>query len=317
MRGSRWMLAIAVPLLVLSWGGHRAGAWHDEGHVYTTTAAMRALPDDVPAFFREGVRTVAHCALDPDLMRHDKLAQLKAAEYPHHYFDQEHLGDAPLPKTRAELIARCHELDVAVGRVGFLPYALVEATQRLTLAFAEHRANPDNAHVRMKCLVYAGRLAHYAADLHQPLHTTVHWDGRAEPPDYESPRTGIHVRIDALPTKLTYAELFAEPLSTPTAHDDVFALVKRELAASFALVDRAYALEADMPAHDEMSLDAAPVRRFTIERMRAAAGLIAALQLSAWRQSEDLSLPAWHERGIYDDGFDETKIPPQPQRDAE
>ncbi len=63
-------------------GVERAQAWHDEGHVYATLAGTRSLPDEVPAFFREGERTIAHTALDPDILRDDKLPQLKAAEAP-------------------------------------------------------------------------------------------------------------------------------------------------------------------------------------------------------------------------------------------
>ena len=59
-----------------------------------------------------------------------------------------------------------------------LPYSIAEWTQRLTIAFAEHRNDPENPHVRAKCLVFAGILSHYAADLHMPLHTSIHWDGR-------------------------------------------------------------------------------------------------------------------------------------------
>jgi len=264
---------------------------------------------------------VAHCALAPDLARHDALPQLKAAESSEHYLDLEYLGGRALPETRAGFHKLCAELEIAPERVGTLPYAVVEAAQRLTLAFAEHRAHPENEHVKMRCLVYAGQLAHYAADLHMPLHTTVHWDGRAQKKEgqgaqsYRSPRTGIHARIDALPTKLPYAAQF-DALPAPEAHADMFALVKRELAASHALVDRAYALEPKLPALEAMSLESRAVRRFTVDRMHAAAKLIASLQLSAWRNSKGLKLPDWHDRAIYDSGFDEATIPPQPQADS-
>ncbi len=87
----------------------------------------------------------------------------------------------------------------------------------------------------MKCLVYAGRLAHYAADLEQPLHTTVDYDGRtqaakdAKNKTFKSPHTGIHTKVDALPTKMPYDQLFKDPLPAPQARDDVFALVQEEL----------------------------------------------------------------------------------------
>ena len=83
------------------------------------------------------------------------------------------------------------------NRLGLLPYAIAETTYMLSLALAEHHRWPDNQAIQSKCLVYAGLLSHYAEDACMPLHATVHWDGRVLP-NGQSPRTGIHSRVDGL-----------------------------------------------------------------------------------------------------------------------
>ena len=63
--------------------------------------------------------------------------------------------------------------------------------------FLAHRKWPYEPHIRDKCLVYAVNPAHYATDLCQPPHTTIHYDGRAQE-DGSSPHTGIRQRVDGL-----------------------------------------------------------------------------------------------------------------------
>ena len=70
-------------------------------------------------------------------------------------------------------------------------YAVAEWTEKLALAFAQHRRWPENTLVQAECLLTAASLAHYAQDLCQPLHTSVHFDGRALEGG-KSPRSGIH-----------------------------------------------------------------------------------------------------------------------------
>ena len=288
-----------------------AHAWHDEGHYYTAVAAVKAMPQDVPAFFREGAATVGHGSLDPDVFKHRQLPQLDHSEFPEHFLDIEMLDGQDLPPLRYDFLKLCHDLDLDPSKVGTLPYAITEWTQKLTMAFAEYRADPDNPHIYAKCLVYAGILSHYAADLHMPLHTSIHWDGRAkEGTPYV--RTGIHLKVDALPTKIPYNELFAEPLPTPLASPDIFTFTMDEFAKSHALVDRVYELEDAFPEKRDMELRDETVRDFTTERTRAAAAFTADLFLSAWRNSADIEIPDWLDRSIFDDDFNPTEVPPQP-----
>lgn len=288
-----------------------AQAWHDEGHYYVAVAAVKAMPEDVPAFFREGAATVGHGSLDPDVFKHRELPQLDHSEFPEHFLDIEMLEGTELPQRRYDYIKLCYDLKIDPTKSGTLPYAITEWTQKLTMAFAEHRANPDNPHIYAKCLIYAGILSHYAADLHMPLHTTIHWDGRAEE-GTPYVRTSIHLKIDALPTKIPYNELFTEPLPTPLSSPDIFTFTMEQFAKSHAMVDRAYELEDAYPDMQNMVISDDEVLDFTAERTRAAAAFTADLFLSAWRNSANIRTPDWLDRSIFDEDFNPAEVPQQP-----
>ena len=304
-------------------------AWHDEGHVYIATAAVEALPEEVPAFLRDeqAARTVAHLSLDPDVQKHRDLRQLDPAEHPQHFIDLEYLEGHPLPPTRPEFITLMHQLGHDPQAVGYLPYQITELTQRLAYALAEHRQHPESEIIRQKSLFYAGLLAHYAGDASMPLHTSVHWDGRAERrPDgsYTAPRTGIHGKIDALPTHLAYDAIFDEPLApmpewdaklAPDARpaDRIMMRVQGALRVSHALLDQAYELEPLLPPQASPGgIENAEVRAFARERVRAGAELLRDLVVEAWRMSGELEPHDWMDREAFDSGFDRSK--PIPQR---
>jgi len=290
-----------------------ASAWHDEGHYYAAVAATKNLPEDVPAFFREGFAAVGHGALDPDVFKNRELAQINHCESPEHFMDIEMLEGRELPPLRYDFLKLCYQIKIDPTKAGTLPYAITEWTQRLTIAFAEYRAHPDNPYIQAKCRVYAGILSHYSADLHMPLHTSIHWDGRVqEGVPYQ--RTGIHNKIDALPTKIPYDVIFEQPLPTALAARGVFEFTVDELKKSNARVDRAYELEPKYPQWDDLILNDEEVIAFTLERTRAAAAFTSDLFLTAWRDSGAVRLPGWLDRTIFDETFDPSVVPQQPGR---
>lgn len=272
-----------------------AQAFDGQGHWQATQAAVRALPADVPAFFRSGVDEMADGAMDPDVFKLDSLPQLRNGEYPEHYFDIELLQGRTPPARRYEFLDLCARQGMDPGKVGTLPYALAEWTQRLTVAFAQHRRWPDNRILQHKCLVYAGILAHYAQDACQPLHTTIHYDGRVGP-DGKSPRSGIHAKVDAVIQKVPVEpavlakEMKVEPL------DQLWPGILRQLEASHALVDKTYALEKEWPARATPLPADSKAADFARDRLAAAARFTANLYLTAWRDSAKLELPDWHVR---------------------
>lgn len=77
-----------------------ARAWWPQGHSLISEAAVRALPADVPLFFRREAALVAHCAQDPDLWKNPALPQVTDTEAPDHFIDWELLQGRALPPTR-------------------------------------------------------------------------------------------------------------------------------------------------------------------------------------------------------------------------
>jgi len=273
-----------------------AQAWLGMGHDLAARTAVEALPENFPAFFRAGVEQIAHASLDPDLFTRPLGGkQVHATEAPEHYYDLELFMPGNLPETRYEFLDRLSDRKLAPAKVGLLPYALAEWTQRLTVALAEHRRWPDDKNIQTKCLVYAGLLAHYAADATQPLHTTIHYDGRAGA-DGKSPRSGIHLKTDALMGKLSVAPAAAAKGLQPVPLDKLLGGIVEQITRSHALVDRVYEMEARLPAYEGHLDEDSDVGRFTTERLRAAAEFTASLYLTAWRDSAAVKIPAWHQR---------------------
>lgn len=305
-----------------------ASAWFTVGHAKVARAAVRALPPEVPQFFRDGAFAVGEAAVDPDLFKDRNLVALRAAEDPQHYLDWELIAGMPLPADRWLFTAQVLERKVDPKNVGVLPYSLLESVQRLTIAFAEHRRYPDDPYIRQKALVYAGWLAHYGGDLEQPLHTTIHHDGRALP-DNSSPKTGIHQLVDGLLERVPLDEAALTRDLPIQVYPDVWTAIQSELTKSHALVDHVYSLEPELrkafpppprpaatpapgapgtpspPANLRPAPTPAPtppppiplsVSGFAAERFRVTAGFLASLYRTAWEQSAAIQLPSWLER---------------------
>jgi hypothetical protein len=309
-----WRFAAAGAAVLLS--AQPAPGWHGRGHIRATRLAAGALPPEMPRFFVAGAETIAHCSVDPDLFtRPVAAASLHASEAPEHYFDVEVLGGEAIPAHRYDLLMWCGKKGIHPSKIGLAPYAVTEWTQRLTVALAEHRHWPRDEHVRRKCLVYAGILAHYAQDLCMPLHTTIHYDGRATD-DGSSPRTGIHQKVDALLEKLPPDAKVAVDPKAVTPFEELFPAVLAELKASHALVDRVYALEDRLPALRQPLAPRGPVADFAKERLAAAARFTARLYLTAWHDAATTTFPPWHWRPLDKPAPTTRPSAPAPKRKA-
>jgi len=286
-------LAGGLALLLALAAAAPAGAWLTLGHRRVGIAAAAAVAGELPPFFVAGAETIGHLAVDPDLFRNRDTPTLRSREEVEHFLDSERLPPGGLPPTAHELLVASAARGLRPAQIGLLPYAVIEGTEKLALCLAEHRRWPDNPHVRAKCLVFAGLLAHYAGDLAQPLHTTIHHDGWALPSG-GSPLEGFHVRIDALLERAPFDPAGALAGLSLAPLPDLRAGVLAALEASHALLDRTYRLQpllgaAEGFAHPE-------VVAFACERYRAAVELLGRLYLTAWSESERIELPGWLQR---------------------
>lgn len=271
-------------------------AWWPAGHSTLARAAVRTLPAETPAFFRQGEELIAHLAQDPDVVKNRDAPLASNGEFPEHFIDLELLQGRTLPANRYAYLKLCRELGVEPDKAGTAPYAIAEWTERLAVAFAEHRRWPENRSIQTKALVYAGILSHYATDVVMPLHTTVHYDGRVARPGDESPHTGIHSKVDSLIERLDLQpEQIARDVK-PSVLPELLPSIAAEIQRSHLLVDLTYRLEPMLPPARGEWTATPEVRSFTEGRSREAARFLGSLCLTAWNRSEKIRLPEWLKR---------------------
>jgi hypothetical protein len=285
MRHFLLMVALISGAVVVS----VAPAWWVKGHESIAEAAALGLPPEVPAFFRAGGKTLALFAGDPDRWKNRTAKFLKAAELPNHFLDLEDLDgkEMELPQDRFKGEAFLRALKRRPEQTGLLPYALMENYDRLCCAFYDHRADPENPAVRMKCLAYAGILSHYTGDTAMPLHTTRDYDGKKDG-DGNWMQKGIHAKIDAFPEKNKFSpDEICRGLKAK-AIDDVWEYVLRTIKESHRFVPKCYELD----VAGAIETPTAESRAFIMERCRAGAQFTMDLWYSAWLKSAKMP-PHW------------------------
>ena len=277
-----------------------ARGWLMEGHYILALAAVAALPDEVPAFFRHGAKTIAHASIDPDMGKNRGTPHVRGAEFPEHFLDREMLDVETLPETRYAFVKLCYERGVSPEKMGFVPYAIHEWTERLAVAFAEYRKWPDNPHIQSKCLIYAGFLAHYATDMCQPLHLTIHYDGRVREGG-EKLQKGIHMKVDGLVQFLKMKPDHLARDQEVMPFENTMPEIMREFEKGFALVDSVYKMGPNIPQYDAKNWQRDEgVIAFAEDRARAATRFTARLYLTAWRLSAQLKIADYVKRETWD-----------------
>ena len=189
--GAAFALAALVPMLAPA----PARAWSDLGHALITAEAVERLPDPLKALLSEGgnLRRLQDASAAPDQWRAEEKKTHRGEEHytsverPKHFFDIDALAEKaglktfsefPRARAEAERIVGAEALD-AFGRG---PWAAADALEAFARALSDGRT--DDAFRQ------AGALAHYAADLHMPFHTTRNYDGQ------ETGNGGIHFAVE-------------------------------------------------------------------------------------------------------------------------
>ena len=303
MKAKKNALIWSIPLLILMIDS--TSAWWAGGHVILSKAAVHALPDDVPNFFRNSDSMIAHCSADPDIANNWNVPHLRSTQHPNHYLDLELLKDNDLPKTRQELINLCNQLKLDPEKVGFLPYEIIEATERLALSFAEHRKYPQNSYIQQKCLVYAGLLGHYSEDACQPLHVTLHHNGRVNTDGEIIAHKGIHYKVDAIIEHVGFTPNQLTKGLEIQALDDLGKDVLTVILTKHSEVKKLYELADQFPSENETDPTLSPeVADFVKHMAVSATQFTAQLYLTAWQMSKDITFPSWYgksfDRKTYD-----------------
>lgn len=256
-----------------------AAAWGREAHEMITAAAIRTLPEPLRGYFHGRQFYLVEHASDPDA-----LASENPAERRHHFADVDAYAPYPFVKFRRQFVVERRPPTQIESKHGDAMWQIEFFTLRLASDFREARwqaASQD-----------AVFLAHYAADLTQPLHTVSNYDGQ------KTGQNGIHrrfetgvVRLDAdqwvlhpRPAGIVIhlrQRIFKEFLASYTASRAVFAADKQ--ARSVAAYDSPQFLP-------DFSRLAGPVAERQIED---AASFVGSLWYTAWVKAGKPDLKAW------------------------
>lgn len=268
--------------------------WWGGGHDILTQAAVKALPEEMPDFFRSASaeKLIAHCAYDPDISKNRNMANARIAEHGEHYFDLELIKENPIPLDRDAFIKLCAEMNLEPSKVGTLPYSLAEWTERLAIAFAEYRKWPDNPMIQYKCYLYAGFLGHYAQDMCQPLHLTVHFNGMVQE-DGTILHKGIHEKVDSSIEILKIDPSVLAMKQNVEHVEKLLPSIVKQIQIGHKLVDTVYAMANE---YEDLDNPTTELVKFTNNRSRESVRWTASLFYTAWKMSENVSLPGWLER---------------------
>lgn len=308
-------------IAVLS-GVRPAQAWDETGHSIVVDAAVRRLPADVPDFVRTGVavKRLRYLASEPDRWRNMRMPPMGQLNSPDHYFDVElvelyELTPATLPPLRYALLSHIaaykarhpdkdYQHDPAkdpegkLGWPGFAPYRICElyvqlkSSWRTLNTYEKYRDVATEAELRAgrENIVYLmGIISHYVADVAQPLHTTVHYDGWTgpNPKEYVTRKGYIHRLIDA--GVIERARLTADrlPKDVPAMRIDdekLFRQVVAFIQSSHGRMEEVYALE-KRGAFESDSEHFAEGTALVADRLAAAGAMLAAIWDAAYRDA--------------------------------
>lgn len=262
-RASRFLLLSAVVAC-----GLNAPAWGPRGHELVIEQAVTTLPPELRPFFEANRAWLAANASAPDAW-----IDSDSSEAPHHFMDMERYAKKfeQLPPTREEAIQKAGRDWVASS--GDLVWWLPHSTRELARAM--------RAGQREEILRWAVAVAHYAADISQPLHTTENYDGQL------SGQPGVHAKFETQTVNHVAGFLQLRP-QPARALADPFNSVFAQIARSYRRLEPI--LQADREARvtdpergtTYSALMGARLRGLIQEQLEAGATLTGSLWLTAW-----------------------------------
>jgi hypothetical protein len=301
------LAAVSVPAVVQAWG--------NTGHRLIGIAAMRGLPEEMPAFLRTpgAAADVGELAREPD--------RWKGGGQPHdrerdtaHFVDMDDNGfvmsaagpsiDA-LPRLKSEYDAALTRAGLDVNDAGYLPYAIWDAYQNLVRDFAYWRVlNAQEAREtdptkrawyredreRREALILRdmGVLGHYIGDGSQPHHTTIHyngWDRNTPNPEGFTTSRQTHGMFEGdFTARVARLDAIEAAMAAPKLDGfDLRARVPAYLRTTLGEVTPFYRLEkaGGFAEGDQRGAD------FTIARLAAGASELRDFYILAWRDSAD------------------------------
>ena len=302
--------AVAVPAAVQAWG--------NTGHRLIGVAAVRALPEELPAFLRTpgAAADVGELAREPD--------RWKGGGQPHdrerdtaHFIDMDDqarvmnasgMSIDALPTLKSEYDAALVAAGLDVNDAGYLPYAIMDGWQQLVRDFATWRVlnaaekreldpgkrawyRVDRERREALILRDMGVLGHYVGDGSQPHHTTIHYNGWsrdvANPEGFTTSRQTHGVFEGDFTARVARLDALEAAMTAPNLDGfDLKARVPAYLKTTLAEVRPFYVLEKAGGFRDTDPRGAA----FVNARLAAGASELRDLYILAWRASADASI---------------------------
>lgn len=311
MRSVRAILAVLVVLAILP-SAAEVGAWGATGHRLIAVAAMRNLPEELPAFLRtpQAATEVGELAREPDRGKGGPRVHARGRDTAH-FVDLDDNGhvmtaDGPhidaLPELRSEYEQALTRAGIDVDQAGWLPYALIDGWHQLVRDFAYWRVldaaaarETDPARRawyledlrRREYLILRdlGVWAHYVGDASQPMHVSIHYNGWGDYPNPEGFTNSrqIHGRFEGeFVRRVATLPLVEAAMPAPT---DCNCPIERRtviyLGQTLEQVIPLYRLEKD----GAFAPDGDDGAAFAIDRLAAGAAELRDLTVLAWRES--------------------------------
>ncbi len=279
--------------------------WGEAGHRITARAAAAALPAEMPQFFRDAAPQLAYLNPEPDRWRardESRLdAALEGATAPDHFLDLEMIppsrrAGALGARDRYAFADSLRAVNVDPAAAGALPFAMLEVTQRMRVAFRQWRRAPNDTErrwIEARIINDAGILGHYVADGSNPAHTTIHYNGwvGANPNGYATDNR-FHGRFESAFVQSRVKLTDVEPAVRGTA--TVLPALRTAIMAYFmnthADVERLYQLDKTSPFNAQQ--DGAEHKAFAVTRLAAGATMLRDLWWTAWVTSAADTTPA-------------------------
>ncbi len=295
-RAAKTLLCLLTALAALTMRPSGVQSWGLEGHAMAGRAAAMKLPDEMPKFFRKAVDQLSYLNPEPDRWR-DRVESsldraMDSAAAPDHYLDLELVPPSAFnAANRYEFVAELIKAGQKPTTAGLVPFRILELFQRIRVEFRLWRRETDTNRrkwIEQRIINDAGVLGHYVADVSNPHHTTIHFNGWSgdNPKGYavftREPNQGIHYRFEEEYVK-THIQL-KDVLPLIGEGSRVIEKPREEiwnyLRSSNALVEQLYIL--DKQEKFNSTTTSPEHKRFVSVRLAAGAQMLRDLWWTAW-----------------------------------
>lgn len=267
--------------------------WGDHGHRLAAAAAVQALPAEMPSFFRAAGDQLVWLDPDPDRWRDLEETKidpaLNGANAPDHYIDFEWTTDGSLKAPNRYAFLDSLRAAGQTQLPGFLPFRIIELTQRLRIQFRQWRRMPEGPEKRFleqRIINDAGVLGHYVTDGANPHHTTIHHNGWVGAnPDSFPTDLRTHSRFESVyvGAKITPADVAPRMTAAPALVAPLRDGVLGYLRTSHGQLRTLYTL--DKQERFSETTQGAAHREFASTRLAAGATMLRDLWWTAWATS--------------------------------